>query len=126
MPVFRAVPRWQPMDRSELTSPPSADPAGLWVYESAHWSPPADQEESQRLPSSVPHCTDEHTVFQRGLEKKHGQQRFVLISFIVLHPSLLPDLPFRHSQAGLGSWGRATGREPRIWLGLPPQPEVAE
>lgn len=112
------------MDRSELT--PSADPVGLGSWESAHHYPLADPQGLPWLLSTALHLTDGHTEFQRGLERKRRRQKFVLIPFIVLHPSFFPDLVFRQSQGGLGSRGWAVGKKPRIRLRLPFQLEVAE
>lgn len=84
--LIGAVPGQWPMHRDELT-------------------PPTDPEGPQRSLSSTPHFTDGDPEFQRELGRKCRQQRFVLIPFIVLHPSHSPDLVFRQSWAGLGSWG---------------------
>lgn len=99
--MIGAVPGQWPMDRGELT-------------------PPTDPEGSQRSLRSTLHFTDGDTEFQRELGRKCRRQRFVLIPFIVLHPLHSPDLVFRQSWAGLGSWSWATGREPRIRPRFPP------
>lgn len=83
-PAFRAVPGQQPMDRGELTH--STD---CWAQDISISSPlcTGKSRRTSKSFSSALGLTDGHTEFQRGLGRKCRRQRFVLIPFIVLHPS---------------------------------------
>lgn len=102
------------MDRGELT--PSTDPIGLRAK--CHLTATHRQIQKDIQDHSAQHTV--HGWVPERAEKKVPKAEVCPHSFYCTNPSLSPDLVFRQSRAGLGGWGWAAGREPRVWLRLPP------